>query len=65
MKQKDSKKSEQIITAVNVYTKNSPNNRVNELFADENESMRDNDPIKKAEELFAPYYDEFHFANYE
>jgi len=65
MKQKDSKKSEQIITAVNVYTKNSPNNRVNELFADENESMRDNDPKKKAEELFAPYYDEFHFANYE
>jgi hypothetical protein len=65
MEQKDNKHSGENLVPVNVYTKAFPNNSVNKTFATGKESPLENDSTKKAEELLAPYYDEFHFANYE
>jgi len=65
MKQKDEKHLRENIVSADVYTKDFPNHAANELFAKGKASIQENDTIKKAEELLAPYYDEFHFANYE
>ena len=65
MKQKDEKNLRENISPADVYAKDFPNHAANELFAKVKVSIQENDTPKKAEELLAPYYDEFHFANYE
>lgn len=65
MKQKDEKHLRENIPPADVYTNDFPNHAANELFAKGKASIEENDTPKKAEELLAPYYDEFHFANYE
>ena len=65
MKQKDEKRLRENIPPVDVYTQDFPNHAANELFAKGKTSIQENDSIKIPEELLAPYYDEFHFANYE
>ena len=65
MNQRDDKHLKENIVPDDVYTRNFPNDAVNEPFVKGKESISENDSIKKAEELWAPYYDEFHFANYE
>ena len=65
MKQKNHQHPGENVIPENAYIKAFPNNPVNKPFVKQEQSMQENDSSKKAEELLAPYYDEFHFANYE
>ena len=65
MNQRDDKHLRENITPSDVYTKNFLTDAANEPFIKDKQSIDENDSIKKVEELWDPYYDEFHFANYE
>jgi|KBSMisStandDraft_5_1062788.scaffolds.fasta_scaffold1153605_2 hypothetical protein len=65
MKQEDKKHLKENITCEDTYVKNFPDHTADEIFAKGKTSIQENDSIKIPEELLAPYYDEFHFANYE
>ena len=65
MNQRDDKHLGQNINPTDVYTKNSSNKNVDEPLVQGKEFVQELDSINKMEELLAPYYDEFHFANYE
>ena len=65
MNQRDDKHLRQNFNPANVYAKNSSGKNADESLVEEKDFAPDPDYKDKIKELLAPYYDEFHFANYE
>ena len=65
MNQRDDKHVRQNFNPTNVYTKNPSGKNVDESLVKEKDVAQEPDYTDKIKELLAPYYDEFHFANYE
>ncbi|HEX5151978.1 MAG TPA: hypothetical protein VFW07_11050 [Parafilimonas sp.] len=65
MNQGDEKNLRQKINPTDVHAKNLSNQNVHEPLVGAVEFMQEANSVNKIKELLAPYYDEFHFANYE